>query len=151
MRLLLNIVIVLLIAGGAYGIYKTLSTPDDLFALTGDFAACPPRPSCVSSMAGDAVHTIAPLNSGLGRDETMRRLRDQIQAMGGSIEHELQGYLHAVFQTPKMHFHDDVELLYRPDGRIEVRSISRLGYRDFSVNRNRIEMLRRRFDDTPAS
>lgn len=151
MRLLLNIVIVLLIAGGAYGIYKTRSTPDDLFALSGEFAACPPRPSCVSSVAGDAIHTIAPLDSALGREETMRRLRDQIQAMGGTVKHELQGYLHAVFQTPKMHFHDDVELLYRPDGRIEVRSISRLGYRDFGVNRNRIEMLRRRFDDTPAS
>jgi uncharacterized protein (DUF1499 family) len=39
---------------------------------------------------------------------------------------------------------DDVELYYdEKQGMVHVRSASRLGRRDFGVNRNRIEALRR--------
>lgn len=150
MRWLANIVLLLLLALVGAGVLMTLRTPAHLYAFTGKFAGCPERPSCVSSMAGDAVHGIAPLHSDLPRAATMQRLREAVQAMGGEIEHDMPGYLHAVFRTPKMRFRDDVELLYRDGGRIELRSISRIGYRDFGVNRQRMEALRRRFDDAPA-
>jgi uncharacterized protein (DUF1499 family) len=53
------------------------------------------------------------------------------------------GYLYAEFRSKLMGFVDDVEFLVDPaKGVIHVRSASRLGRRDFGVNRDRIERLR---------
>lgn len=41
-----------------------------------------------------------------------------------------------------MRLRDDLELLIEPDGQIQVRSISRFGYRRHGVNRARAEALR---------
>ena len=58
------------------------------------------------------------------------------------IRHE-GGYLYAEFRTRLMRFVDDVEFAYDPKaGVIHVRSASRLGRRDFGVNRRRVEALR---------
>jgi uncharacterized protein (DUF1499 family) len=52
-----------------------------------------------------------------------------------------QDYLYAEFRTPLMRYVDDVELYF--DGQVlQVRSCSRLGRRDFGVNRKRVEALR---------
>ena len=53
------------------------------------------------------------------------------------------GYLYAEFRSKLMGFVDDVEFLADPAaGVVHVRSASRLGRRDFGVNRSRIEALR---------
>jgi uncharacterized protein (DUF1499 family) len=41
-----------------------------------------------------------------------------------------------------MRFVDDLEVLYRPEHGLEVRSASRVGHSDFGVNRERVETLR---------
>lgn len=52
-------------------------------------------------------------------------------------------YLYAQFTTRWLGFMDDVEFwLDRRAGVIHVRSASRLGRRDFGVNRARVEALR---------
>lgn len=52
-------------------------------------------------------------------------------------------YLYAEFRSALLGFVDDFELYF--DGQvIQVRSCSRLGRRDFGVNRKRIEAIRRR-------
>jgi uncharacterized protein (DUF1499 family) len=52
-------------------------------------------------------------------------------------------YLHAEFRTKLMRYVDDVELFYdERAGLVHVRSASRLGRRDFGVNRARVEKLR---------
>jgi uncharacterized protein (DUF1499 family) len=52
-------------------------------------------------------------------------------------------YIYAEFHSRIWHFVDDVEfLLDEPAGVIEVRSASRLGRKDFGVNRARIESIR---------
>lgn len=136
----------LLLALVVLGVVATLRTPRHLHAFTGEFGACPSRPSCVSSLAVDA-HRIEPLRYRGSADEAQRRLRAVIESMPGArIEHEAPRYLHAVFVTPTMRFHDDLELLLRPDGTIEVRSLSRFGYGDHGVNRARVERLRTLFD-----
>ena len=129
------------------GFYRTLTEPAHLYVHSGSFAACPSRPSCVSSLATDKSHAIDAL-SFVGDPARMQgRLKSILRNMGvTTLAHEQDGYLHAVFETPTMKFRDDLELLIKPEGRVEVRSVSRFGYSDFGVNRARVEDLRKRFE-----
>jgi uncharacterized protein (DUF1499 family) len=139
------LVLVGVIAG--CGLVMTFMTPRDLYVFTKAFAGCPSRPSCVSSVATDEVHAIAPLRYHGSPDLAWAGLLTAMGAMPGArIAHQGEHYLHLVFQTPVMHYHDDVELLVTPNGVIDVRSISRFGYRDMGVNRKRVEEIRSRFD-----
>jgi uncharacterized protein (DUF1499 family) len=59
-----------------------------------------------------------------------------------------ESYVYAEFRTPKMRYVDDFEArLDAAASVIHVRSASRLGKRDFNVNRNRVEALRKRFSE----
>lgn len=140
----IDVVVVLIVS---FGLYRTFTTPSDLYAETGRLAACPSRPSCVSSLATDEVHAIAPLQYVGDPVVAQGRLKSVLRNMGiTAMAHEADGYLHAVFETPTMKFRDDLELLIKAEGRIEVRSVSRFGYRDFGVNRARVEELRKQFE-----
>ncbi len=143
--------LLLAVAAIVVGVVQTLRTPAHLYAKTGTFAGCPTRPSCVSSIAEDDEHRVAELGYAGDALTALSMLREVVERMGGRIEHESAGYLHAVFTTPKMRYRDDLELLVLPEGKIEVRSISRFGYRDFGVNRTRVEQLRQGFEAVPSS
>ncbi len=55
-------------------------------------------------------------------------------------------YVYAEFRTPKMRYVDDFEArLDAGASVIHVRSASRLGKRDFNVNRARVERIRTKF------
>ncbi len=59
-------------------------------------------------------------------------------------------YLLVEFRSRRLGFVDDVEFLLDPNaGVIQVRSASRLGRRDFGVNRARVEALRMAFVAAP--
>lgn len=147
MKFLGRLLLFVVLAGLAIALYATFRTPGHLYGQTGVFADCPARPSCVSSVAEDEVHRIEPLRYEGDLLQAHERLVEAIRAMpGGRIEEERAEYLHVLFTTPKMRFRDDLELLIEPDGQIQVRSISRFGYRDFGVNRARVEELRQRFE-----
>ena len=65
-----------------------------------------------------------------------------------TIVSEKQNYLYAEFRSKLLGYVDDVEFFF--DGNaIQVRSASRLGRRDFNVNRNRVEQLRALIKPTP--
>ena len=69
-----------------------------------------------------------------------------IKDSGGKIEKLDSHYLWARFTTPLMRFVDDVQLKLDPENKkIHIRSASRVGRRDFGVNRKRIERLRKQF------
>jgi uncharacterized protein (DUF1499 family) len=74
----------------------------------------------------------------------MQVVREAVQVMlGTAIMREEGSYLYAEFRTRLLRFVDDVELAYDEQaGVIHVRSASRLGRRDFGVNRARVEALR---------
>lgn len=139
-------VLSLLVLVIALGFYKTFQVPDDLWVSTQKFPGCPHRPSCVSSMAQDEVHKVEPLRypgDAVSARQKLEQVIRQMQLTG--IEHATPEYLHVVFQTPTMRFHDDVELLVQAGGVIQVRSISRFGYGDGGVNRVRVERIREAF------
>ena len=117
--------------------------PTNLGVKNGRLAPCKPSPNCVSSQAdaADREHYIAPL---VFRG-SMQELRRAVESMArASVISAERNYLYAEFRTRLMRYVDDVELYYdEKQGLVHVRSASRLGRRDFGVNRNRIEALRR--------
>ena len=61
-----------------------------------------------------------------------------------TIVREESGYLYAEFRSKLLGYVDDLELLFDQNaGVLHARSASRLGRRDFGVNRARVENLRR--------
>jgi uncharacterized protein (DUF1499 family) len=113
--------------------------PGNLGVRDGKLAPCKRSPNCVSSQANptDAEHYIAPLHG------TMDAVRRAVEAFSGaSIIENTETYLYAEFRSKLLRYVDDVEFFF--DGSvIHVRSCSRLGRRDFGVNRRRVEALRR--------
>lgn len=62
---------------------------------------------------------------------------------GAEIVEQSDNYLYARFTTPLMRFVDDTEFWFDPAaGVIQVRSASRVGQKDFGVNRSRVESVR---------
>lgn len=148
MKTLVKLLLLAILVVIGAGMYLTVTQPDHLYATTGQFSGCPARPSCVSSLAKDDVHRVAALAYTGDAGRALSMLREVIERMGGKIEHESPGYVHAVFTTTPLKLRDDLELLVLPEGRIEVRSISRFGYKDLG-NRQRVETLRQAFEAVP--
>jgi uncharacterized protein (DUF1499 family) len=75
---------------------------------------------------------------------TMKKLEAVIAAMpGAAIIEKRADYLYAQFSTRWLKFVDDVEFFAAPgENVIHVRSASRLGRKDFGVNRARVEAIR---------
>jgi uncharacterized protein (DUF1499 family) len=117
--------------------------PQNLGHGTGRLAPCKASPNCVSSQAdpSDQEHYIAPLAL---KGEAIAAVRKAVESMPRTtIVRAEPGYLYAEFRSKLMGFVDDVEFLADPaTGVVHVRSASRLGRRDFGVNRSRIEALR---------
>jgi uncharacterized protein (DUF1499 family) len=102
--------------------------------------------NAVSSTATTDYHRIAPLDAAPDPQAAFARLRGLVAGWAGArLVEERPGYLYAEFESRWLHFVDDVEfLLDAPAKAIQVRSASRLGRKDFGVNRARIEAIRAR-------
>ena len=116
--------------------------PTNLGVTDGKLAPPKRTPNCVSSQAdpADAEHYISPI----AFRGDFARVEEAVASMrGASIVRREGNYLYAEYRTPIMRYVDDVELLYdERAGVVHVRSASRLGRRDFGVNRRRVEALR---------
>jgi uncharacterized protein (DUF1499 family) len=116
--------------------------PADLGVKDGRLAPCKRTPNCVCSQADpqDREHFISPIAFRGGFPE----LKKAVQSMERATVIEAEGnYLYAEYRTRLMRYVDDLELWYdERAGVVHVRSASRLGRRDFGVNRNRVEALR---------
>lgn len=103
----------------------------------GPFAPCPASPNCVSSLATDPEHQIAPLALG-----DLDKLQALVLSMPrAALVERGADYLHVTFTSKLMRYVDDVEFRIAGD-HIDVRSASRVGYGDMGVSRARVEELR---------
>lgn len=102
-----------------------------------EFAPCPSSPNCVSSKATDEEHIIGSFR--LAQPTDWQCLIEQAQTLPGepAIKVKREDYVRIEYTSATMRFVDDLELKKEP-GTAQVRSASRLGYRDFGVNRKRV-------------
>ncbi len=145
--LVVVLIAVVILVGGQMGLFSG-SRPGNLGVSAGRLAPCKPTPNCVSSQANaaDAEHYIAPIAfSGDAPKawDTLRRAVHSVPRM--AVAREDPDYLYVEFTSRLMGFVDDCEFALDRSGVIHVRSASRLGRKDFGVNRARIEAVRARF------
>jgi uncharacterized protein (DUF1499 family) len=122
--------------------------PANLGVIKGKFSPCRRTPNCVSSQAdpADQEHYVAPIPF---KGDAIAAVRKAVESMPRTrIVSADSHYLYAEFRSRLLRYVDDVEFHF--DGKnIHVRSASRLGRRDFGVNRARVEELRRLIKPKP--
>jgi uncharacterized protein (DUF1499 family) len=153
--------IALIVAGAAAGLALHLATakgdtmfagnrPDYLGVKDGRLARPRSTPNCVSSQAdpADKEHFIEPIQFKGTALEAIAAARKAVEGMArATVVRDEGNYLYAEFKSKLMGFVDDVEFTYdEKAGALHVRSASRLGRRDFGVNRKRVEDLRARIE-----
>lgn len=137
---------------GAQGGMLRGHAPKNLGVLEGRLKPPSKTPNSVSSQADlwpdhpqREYARIAPLALAGDASATMARLKSITESRPQAVVIEARSdYLYAQFSSRWLKFTDDVEFWADPSaGNIQVRSSSRLGRKDFGVNRARIEALRR--------
>lgn len=108
------------------------------------FPSCPNSPNCVSSLATDTEHFIAPFKITSNIEEAWMALKKALISQSRTmITNETDRTLHAQATSLVFRFVDNVDAMLDVDAKlIHIRSASRTGYSDFGVNRKRVEMLR---------
>ncbi len=143
------VALVLIVAGQA-GFFKG-KAPDDLGMKDGKLKRPSRTTNSVTSQADLwpdhpqlSYCAIAPFKTTGDGSAEMKKIADALQALPRTtlVKHE-PGYIYAQSTTALLKFTDDVEFaLDASKGIIDVRSASRLGQKDFGVNRARIESIR---------
>lgn len=150
--LVLVLVVVAILAGQAN--FFAGQMPTDLGVKAGKLKAPSLTPNSVSSQAElypdhpqRAYAAIAPLlYTGESKLAMQRLVHILEQTPRTKIIRQEPDYVYAQCTTALMRYTDDVEFwLDEPRGVIQVRSASRLGAKDFGVNRQRIEEIRAQF------
>ena len=127
--------------------------PGDLGLHDGRLKPPSMTPNSVSSQAGlypehpmREYARIEPLPVHDSGPHTLERIRRIVETLDGAkVVQANSGYLYAQFTSRMLKFVDDTEFWFDPQaGVIQVRSASRLGRKDFGVNRARIEAIRAR-------
>lgn len=141
--------VVLLFLAGRVGLLK--GSAPQLGVRDGRLKPPARTPNSVSSQAGlypdapqRAYAAIDPLPVRGDGAASLERLRSIVAGMPGSTVLDTKpDYLYAQFMSPGLRFVDDTEFWFSPGERlIHVRSSSRIGRRDFGVNRKRVESIR---------
>src|SRR2546428_8944721 len=91
------------------------SSPPSAQGPSPSLAPCPDKPNCVSSLAPDDGHRVAPF--ALSGAQGWAALRDAVAAMPRTaIVEEKPGYLHAECRSRIFRFVDDLELMSNKAG-----------------------------------
>ncbi len=143
--------VLVLVVAGQLGLLRG-KVPLTLGVQAGKLKPPSKTPNSVSSQASlwpgheqQAYSQIAPLALLAGGGQaTLSRLQAICSAMPGAQVVQSSGdYVHVTFTTRLLKFTDDLELwLDSSAGVVQVRSASRLGRKDFGVNRARVESIR---------
>ena len=142
-----------LVAAGQFGLLRGRA-PEDIGVKDSRLKPPSMTPNSVSSQADlypDHPQVnyarIAPLQINGDADKAMARVADILKNSDATtIVIQKPDYIYAQSSTALLKFTDDVEFsLDRSAGLVHVRSASRLGRKDFGVNRQRVETIRAQF------
>lgn len=110
-------------------------------------APCEGGPYCVSSTSYEEGRHIAPIRYGGSDAPAQQAMLRILSGMGeAKVVEVTPGYIHAVFPSLVPGLSDDLEMLFA-NHLIQVRSSRRTAVYDFGANRNRVEALRKAFED----
>ncbi len=143
--------VIALLAAGQLGVLRG-SVPSDLGVTGGRLKAPSTSPNSVSSQAnlhaGHPMQQAAmvaplPLRGTLG--QAMAQVRTAaLSQHGAALVSERPDYLYLQYRSRWLGFVDDAEFWADPSaGVVHVRSASRIGRKDFGVNRARVESIRK--------
>ncbi len=145
------VVALLVLVAGQIGLLRG-KAPTDLGVKEGKLKRPSRTPNSVTSQADlwpdhpqKAYSAIAPFKASGDGSAEMKKITQALQAMPRTtIIQQEPGYIYAQSTTAALKFTDDIEFaLDANKGIIDVRSASRLGRKDFGVNRARVEAVRR--------
>lgn len=118
------------------------------------FIDCPSSPNCVNSLSSmtDETHYTPPFRYDSLFPDAKRILLEIIEEYPRTKVIVVQErYIHAEFRSAFFGFVDDVEFSFPEDHPIvHVRSASRVGHSDLGANRQRVDDLRKMFEDRLA-
>ena len=146
----LALLVVLVWLAGRFGALRG-HPPADIGVRDGRFKPPSRTPNSVTSQADlypehpmRDYARIAALPASGAAAASIARVRAVVERMpGSSVVEQRDDYLYAQFETPQLRFVDDIEFWYDPVAQaVAVRSASRLGRKDFGVNRARVEAIR---------
>ena len=145
------IVALAILVAGQMGMLRG-KPPADLGVKDGKLKRPSRTPNSVTSQAmlwpdhpQQTYSAIAPFKASADGSAEMAKIRAVLKSMPHTvIVKDEPGYIYAQCTTPTLKFTDDVEFaLDASKGIIDVRSASRIGRKDFGVNRARVEYIRR--------
>lgn len=133
----------LLLLVGATVVYApNFSIPKDTGVVDSQLHPLRDTPNGVASVTNHPNKRVAPLPLHGSVDASFDAIIAAATAFGKvSVAERSNGYLHLIFTTPIMRFHDDVEWMVNDQGSIDVRSQSRTGKGDMGLNRRRYEHI----------
>ncbi|PAB59682.1 DUF1499 domain-containing protein [Anaeromicrobium sediminis] len=135
---------------GAITVYtysKNNSIPNNLGVHEGRLAKLPYARKGVSTQTNNFEKQIEPMKFKGSLEKSKERIKKIINRYSNSkIIKEEKNYLHVVFESSKMKFKDDVEFYFNEEKKIiDCRSVARVGYYDFKVNRKRYAKIREEY------
>lgn len=107
--------------------------------------ACPDTPNCIVSHKFDTDHYVEPIQIISNKERAHKKITGILLKNGSAkIIATNPSYIYAEFTSTFIRFVDDVEF-YFEDKLVHFRSASRIGRKDFGVNKDRIESIRFKF------
>jgi uncharacterized protein (DUF1499 family) len=139
MKMIFLIFLVIVIVLG-WGVWRN-KHPRAIGVHEGKLSPCPSTPNCVCSYCKDPVHAIEPFPMVKEPIEKLAGIVDRLPRT--KIIKKNDDYLYVEFRSKTFRFVDDVEFkVEESENLVHIRSASRVGYGDWGVNRDRMEMIR---------
>lgn len=127
------------------GLFSSSSTePLHIGVTDGQLGPMPASPNAVSSQSTVEEKYVEPLPMYGDAAATRKHILTVLEKMGANtVKTDDELYIHTVFVTSLMRYHDDTEFLVVPEeNRVHFRSASRVGYSDMGANRERYEAFK---------
>jgi len=117
--------------------------PGHIGLVDGKFSEMPNKDNAVSSQTKNKSKFVDPLPVLENIENSKAILMKIIETYGnGKVVVNNHNYIHVVFTTDKMKYHDDVEFYFdESENVIHYRSESRIGSSDLGLNRKRYEEI----------